>query len=128
MQWIARAAEWGLPGGFCSYEGGPDHGGGSADNIANRITAERSERMALEWTYNLDDAFFKLGGNIAAQFTLTSSYCRYGCWGLTDDVKFPDRNYKYAAAKKLADSLTAIQTPDNTIGKKNVHSILYPYR
>ncbi|MEZ4930930.1 MAG: hypothetical protein R2788_02205 [Saprospiraceae bacterium] len=67
-----------LPGGFVSYEGGPDHGGGSTDNIANRILAERSERMCEEMRYNLDDAFIQLGGNTAMQFTLTSSYNRYG--------------------------------------------------
>ncbi len=116
-QWVAKAAEWELPGGFSSYEGGPDHGGGSTDNIANRILAERTTRMADEWTYNLDDAFFKLGANIAAQFTLTSSYCRYGCWGLTDDITDPGRNYKYDAAKKLADSLTDIILPE-IIGTK----------
>ena len=30
-----------MPGGFCSYEGGPDHGGGSTDNLANRIAADK---------------------------------------------------------------------------------------
>lgn len=108
MQWVAKAAEWALPGGFSSYEGGPDHGGGSTTNIANSITAERHTRMADEWTYNLNDGFFKVGGNLAMQFTLTSSYCRYGCWGLTDDVTDPNRNYKYEAARKLADSITNI--------------------
>ncbi len=106
-QWIASAKKWQLAGGFCSYEGGPDHGGGSTTNIGNRIQAERHERMAREWYYNLDDCFFKLGANIAAQFTLSSAYTRYGCWGLTDDITKPNRNPKYAAAKKLADSLHA---------------------
>ena len=46
-QWIAKAAELGLVGGFCSYEGGPDHGGGSTTNIVNRINAERSPGRAI---------------------------------------------------------------------------------
>jgi hypothetical protein len=107
-QWITKAAAWQLPGGFCSYEGGPDHGGGSTVNIANRIVAERHAHMAVEWNYNFSDAFFKLNGNIAMQFTLSSAYCRYGCWGLTDDITNPQRNYKYEAACKLADSITGI--------------------
>ncbi len=108
IQWVEKAAEWELPGGFCSYEGCPDHGGGSTENIANRIMAERSMRMAEEWTYNLNEGFFKVGGNLAMQFTLTSSYCRYGCWGLTDDVTEPNRNYKYEAAHKLVESISNI--------------------
>lgn len=118
IQWVAKAAEWELPGGLCSYEGGPDHGGGSTTNMANRILAERHTRMADEWTYNLDSAFFKVGANIAMQFTLTSSYNRYGCWGLTDDVTNPNRNYKYEAARKLGDAIIPIKRP-----KKNTEKL-----
>ena len=100
-QWIAYAAELGLAGGFCSYEGGPDHGGGSSTNIANRILAERDPGMAEVFKYNIDDAFWQLGGNLAMQFTLSSAYNRYGCWGLTDDITDPDRNYKFQAAREL---------------------------
>lgn len=100
-QWIAKANAWNLPGGFVSYEGGPDHGGGSTTNIANRILAERDERMCDEMRYNLDDAFIQLGGTLAMQFTLTSGYNRYGCWGLTDDVTNPHRNFKFGCIKSL---------------------------
>ena len=108
IQWIAKAAEWNLPGGYSSYEGGPDHGGGSTDNIANRILAERSQRMCDEMRYNLDDGFIQLGGTLAMQFTLSSSYNRYGCWGLTDDINNPTRNYKYACIKQLLDNTTSV--------------------
>jgi hypothetical protein len=118
IQWVAKAAEWELPGGLCSYEGGPDHGGGETTNMTNRILAERHERMGDIWTYNLDSAFFKVNANIAAQFTLTSSYNRYGCWGLTDDVTKPNRNYKYEAARKLADSLIPIKNPEVNRGNR----------
>jgi hypothetical protein len=106
-QWVKLAADSGLAGGFCSYEGGPDHGGGSTTNIANRILAERDADMGTVWTYNYDDAFFKVGGNLAMQFTLSSAYCRYGCWGLTEDITDPQRNVKYTAAKLLADKYPA---------------------
>ncbi|MCB9282431.1 MAG: T9SS type A sorting domain-containing protein [Lewinellaceae bacterium] len=110
-QWIAKAIAWGLPGGFVSYEGGSDHGGGSTTNIANRILAERSEGMCEEMRYNLDDAFIQLGGTLAMQFTLTSGYNRYGCWGLTDDVNVPHRNYKFACLRDLINE-TTVQTTE----------------
>lgn len=103
-QWIDHANLWNLPGGFVSYEGGPDHGGGTTTNISNRILAERSEGMCEEMRYNLDEGFLQLGGKLAMQFTLTSSYNRYGCWGLTDDVNNPERNYKFQCMKNLLDS------------------------
>ncbi len=105
-QWIAAAAEWNLPGGFVSYEGGPDHGGGSTENIANRIMAERNEGMYDLMQYNLKDAFIDLGGTLAMQFTLTSAYNRYGCWGLTDDVAVAHRNFKLAAIRDLLGGTT----------------------
>jgi hypothetical protein len=101
MQWIKKAEDWGLVGGFVSYEGGPAHGGGSTSNITNRILAERTQRMCEEMRYNLDDAFIQLGGTLAMQFTLTSSYNRYGCWGLTDDINQPYRNYKFECLEDL---------------------------
>ncbi len=101
LQWVQKAAAWQLVGGASSYEGGPDFGGGSTTNLANRITANRVERMKTEVKYNYDNAFFALGANIACQFTLQSPYTRYGCWGLTDDLANPDRNYKFQAAREL---------------------------
>ena len=86
-------------------EGGPDHGGGSTTNLVNRIEAERSEGMAEIFKYNNEEGFFHLGGNLAIQFTLTSAYNRYGCWGLTDDINDVDRNYKFRAAKELITSV-----------------------
>jgi hypothetical protein len=106
-QWVKLAADSGLVGGYCSYEGGPDHGGGSTTNITNRIMAERDNDMGAVWTYNYDDAFFKVGANLAMQFTLSGAYCRYGCWGLTEDITDPERNIKYRVAKLLADKYPA---------------------
>ncbi len=100
-QWIERANAWELSGGFMSYEGGPDHGGGGIVNIENRILAERTMGMCEEMRYNLEEGFLEIGGKLAMQFTLTSSYNRYGCWGLTDDVNIPDRNYKFQCMKDL---------------------------
>jgi hypothetical protein len=101
LQWIARARAWNLAGGFVSYEGGPDHGGGSTVNIGNRISAERDLLMGENLKYNYDTAFLAIGGSLAMQFTLSSGYSRYGCWGLTDDISNPGRNHKYGAIKSI---------------------------
>jgi len=120
-QWIAKAKEWNLAGGYVSYEGGPDHGGGSTDNMANRIRAERSERMCDLLLLNYDTAFIQLGGTLAMQFTLSSAYTRYGCWGLTDDINFPYRNYKMRCFQNLLKETT---TPSEDIDINSVR--LYP--
>lgn len=121
-QWIQKALNWDLPGGFVSYEGGPAHGGGSTENVGNQILAERDEGMCEEMRYNLDEAFIQLGATLAMQFTLSSSYNRYGCWGLTDDINLPDRNYKMSCLKDLI----ALQstTTEEAIHSTAVH--VYP--
>jgi hypothetical protein len=35
------------------------------------------------------------------QFTLSSGYNRYGCWGLTDDINNLHRNYKFGCIQDL---------------------------
>ena len=111
LQWIAKAKAWNFAGGFVSYEGGPDHGGGSTVNIGNRILAERDLLMGENLKYNFDTAFLAIGGSLAMQFTLSSSYSRYGCWGLTDDISNPGRNYKYGAIKSIVGGPLQIGAP-----------------
>jgi hypothetical protein len=77
--------------------------------LANRIRADRDSGMGELLKYNYGDAFLDLGGTLAMQFTLSSGYNRYGNWGLTDDVNFPDRNYKYRALKSLVGGPAAIR-------------------
>ena len=101
MAMVALARKFDLLGGFCAYESGPDIGGGSRVNIANRIKAIRDPRQADLYKRNFDDCFWDLGGNLAMQFTLSGSYSRYGAWGLTDDVSKPDRNALYQEVRQL---------------------------
>ncbi len=126
MQWIAKANEWNLPGGYVSYEGGPDHGGGSTDNIANRILAERSLGMCEAMKYNLDDAFIQLGGTLAMQFTLTSGYNRYGSWGLTDDINNLHRNYKFGCIQELLAQDTMVTALDHQPVLQKNNFLIYP--
>ena len=104
--WLGVANQWQLAGGYYCYEGGPDFGGGSTANLANRITANRVARMEEVYEYNLDEHFFGLGAKLACQFTLCGVYTRYGCWGLTDDIVYPDRNWKFKGARDLVGEST----------------------
>ena len=101
MAMIALAKRFDLIGGFCAYESGPDIGGGSRVNIANRIRAIRDPRQRDLYKQNFADGFWDLGGNLAMQFTLSGAYSRYGAWGLTDDVSKPDRNELFQEVRQL---------------------------
>jgi hypothetical protein len=101
MAMVALARQFDLPGGFCAYESGPDIGGGSRVNIANRIKAIRDPRQRDLYKRNFADCFWDLGGKLAMQFTLSGAYSRYGAWGLTDDVSKPDRNTLFQEVRQL---------------------------
>lgn len=100
---IAKAEQYGLPGGCTSYEGGPHiPSGGTQDNLENQILAHRTPDMKDILIKNYAEAWFDIGGGLAMHFTLAGGYNRYGCWGLTDDYTNPDRNYKMQAMRELA--------------------------
>jgi hypothetical protein len=102
LDWVRVAGEWQLPGGATSYEGGPSTpSGGSTSNLSNQIIMHRSERMISLLRYNIVNNWFDIGAGLALHFTLVSGYSRYGCWGLTDDLRNPDRNYKMEALRNL---------------------------
>jgi hypothetical protein len=96
------------------YEGGPDNGGGSTTNIANRIGANRDPGMATVITHDLRDNWFPTGSDLFMYFTLSSPYTRYGCWGLTDDPANPDRNSKFGAIRNLL-LVTGPSVPTNLV-------------
>jgi hypothetical protein len=110
---INKAKTWNLPGGCTSYEGGPHlpAGGGTA-NLSNQILAHRTTKMkeVLERSYL--QGWKNLNGGLAMYFTLSSSYNRYGCWGLTDDYTKPDRNYKMQAVRNIIGSSAGIIEPE----------------
>ncbi len=115
LQWVQKAATWGLVGGACSYEGGyHSPANGVLENLDNKIMMHRVPRGGEVLKYNYDDAFFALGANIAIQFTLQSSATRYGFWGLTDDLANPDRNYKFQAMRELLGDETLLADFDNS--------------
>jgi hypothetical protein len=119
--WVSVAEAWELPGGANSYEGGPHvPAGGSTRNIENQIRMHRSEHMKRLLRYNIVNNWFDLGGELAMHFTWYSGYNRYGCWGLTDDLRKSDRNYKMEALRNL-ETVTGIDEAE-----KNYKVVIYP--
>ncbi len=103
-QWVILANNWSLKGGLICYEGGPHTPSAnysSAPNLATKITMHRTEHMPAQMLYNMREAYLELGATLYMQFTLSSGYNRYGCWGITDDLASPDRNYKFRVIREL---------------------------
>lgn len=89
------AAQWELK--HLQYEGGPDNGGGSTVNVANRISANRIPEMKTAVIHNYQDNWFSANANGAAPegtndlanyFVMSGRVSRYGCWGATEDISF----------------------------------------
>jgi hypothetical protein len=89
------AAQWQIK--HLQYEGGPDNGGGSTVNVANRITANRIPEMKTAVLHNYTDNWFSaaahgtapLGTNdLVNYFVMSGRVSRYGCWGATEDLKY----------------------------------------
>ncbi|SFJ31315.1 S-layer homology domain-containing protein [Paenibacillus sp. UNC496MF] len=99
MKLIDLAAQYGLHS--FTYEGGPDSGGGSTINVANRIAAHRSERMGDLVTYDIGNNFLAKDGDMFMYFTLTSGYSRYGMWGATEDLFGGLQTPKYRALESM---------------------------
>jgi len=68
------------------YEVGPDTGGGSTVNVANRILANHDPRIKEIILHDARDNWFACGGDLYMYFAFCSSYSRYGGWGLSEDV------------------------------------------
>ena len=68
------------------YEIGPDTGGGSEVNVANRIRANRDLRIKEVLLHDATDNWFAKGGDLYMYFAHLGGYSRYGAWGLSEDV------------------------------------------
>lgn len=96
IQTLAQMAEqWQIK--HMQYEGGPDNGGGSTTNIANRIMANRIPEMKTAVVHNYADNWFSQNANgsaalgtndLANYFVMSGGVSRYGCWGATEDINF----------------------------------------
>jgi hypothetical protein len=94
IQQVAQYAnQWQIK--HLQYEGGPDNGGGSTINIANRIEANRIQDMKTAVIHNYKDNWFSANANGAAPigtnelinyFVMSGKSSRYGCWGATEDI------------------------------------------
>jgi Secretion system C-terminal sorting domain len=71
------------------YETGPDNGGGSNVNVANRIEANREAGMRDIVLHDLQTNWYEepqVRGGLAMYFVHCSSFSRYGSWGATEDL------------------------------------------
>jgi len=113
---INKANTWGLVGGCTSYEGGPHlPSSGGTTNLNAQILAHRTIKMGDVTKYNYLEGWDALGGGLAMYFTLNSGYNRYGCWGLTDDYKNPNRNYKMKAVQELTGIQSGVELINSQI-------------
>ena len=78
------ADQYGLK--YTQYEIGPDSGGGRLDNIANRIRANRIPGMRGVVLHDAT-SWFAMGGDMYMYFASPGAYSRYGCWGLSEDIR-----------------------------------------
>jgi hypothetical protein len=81
---IELANEYGLKGML--YEVGPDNGGNSTTNVANRIQSNRDPRIGGLILNDVYNNWIELGGDIYMHFNLHGYYSRHGCWGITEDL------------------------------------------
>jgi hypothetical protein len=93
----AIADRYGLK--YAQYEVGPDNGGGKTQNVANRIRANRLPGMGDLVQYDAEK-WFGLGGDLYMYFAMPGSYSRYGCWGLSEDIRQLDTT-KWQAIYRL---------------------------
>lgn len=80
----ATADAYGLQ--YVQYEVGPDNGGGKTENVANRIRANRIPAMKDLVLFDCKN-WFEMGGGLYMYFASPSAYSRYGCWGLSEDIR-----------------------------------------
>ena len=71
---------------YTQYEIGPDNGGGKVENVANRIRANRLPAMKDLVLYDANK-WFEMGGDMYMYFAAPGAYSRYGCWGLSEDIR-----------------------------------------
>jgi hypothetical protein len=71
---------------YTQYEVGPDTGGGKTENVANRIRANRLPGMKDVVLYDATK-WFAMGGDMYMYFAAPGGYSRYGCWGLSEDIR-----------------------------------------
>ncbi len=71
------------------YETGPDNGGGDANNVGNRIQANREAGIRDVLVHDLQTNWFdepQVKGGLIMYFVHCSSSTRYGAWGATEDL------------------------------------------
>jgi len=119
-QWIQTAEDWDLPGGCTTYEAGfHTPCCGELTNLDNQFILHRVPEAFDVLKYNHDDNWLGLGGSLTNHFVLYGAWSRWGCWGATDDVSIPDRNYKLQAVRQVMGNLTCDFNGDDIVDFKD---------
>jgi len=95
------------------YSGGSETGNPynpKAENLENRIMAERDPGMKEVVEHDIRDNWLALGGDLYIYDTLVSAYWAGGCHGLTDDIDKLDMP-KYQAIQELLQGGPQILSP-----------------
>jgi len=116
QQWINHANGWQLLGGCVTYESGfHTPCDGERTNLDNQINMHRVKRAYDVLKYNHDNAWLALGGAMTNHFTLDGPATQWGFWGATDDIKYPDRNFKLQAVRQVSGDLTCDYNDDGIV-------------
>ena len=106
------AAQYGVK--HAQYEVGPDVGGGSTVNVANRILANRNPGIKDVILHDALSNWFSKGGDLYMYFAFCDNYSRHGAWGLSetiDDLNTPKWQAIYALTGTKAPPLNKRNTP-----------------
>lgn len=90
-----------------AYEGGPDLRQNPANQVA-KVTASRNAQMG-ELVRREVTQWFGCGNGLFMHYSLSSSWDRYGYWGLTNDPTDLE-GAKYKAARTVAESAASAMT------------------
>ncbi len=116
QQWINYANGWELPGGCVTYESGfHTPCCGERTNLDNQINMHRVKKAYDVLKYNHDNAWLALGATMTNHFTLDGAAMQWGFWGATDDIKYPDRNFKLQAVRQVSGDLTCDYNDDGIV-------------
>ena len=118
IAYVNIAKKWGLQ--LTTYEGGAAMCNPLNPNTltaGNCILAYRDSCMAASVRNNFL-LMNKYGGTLACYFTLAAPYSRYGCWGLTDDIRKPYRNSLMKCMQELMGDVTTPTPPKDLFALK----------
>lgn len=105
---VKYTADYGLPGGFITYEGGPHHapGGQVTTNLATRTAAQKDPLMTEIMKYYIVNNWYGLGANLYMHYSHVGKSSQWGYWGCMDD--FTEDQFENAPKYKALREISAM--------------------